>query len=148
MQVQEIMTTNPACCEPQDSLQDAVQLMINFDCGEIPVVEDRETCIPIGVITDRDVACRSVGKGLNPLEMTVSDCMSTPLVSVRPEDSLHECYRTMEENQIRRVPVVDAGGKCVGIVSLADIARNVSRADSGEVLQEVSAETLSASNVS
>ena len=100
----------------------------------------------VGVITDRDVACRTVGRGLNPLEMTVSDCMSTPVISVKPDDTLDDCYRKMEENQIRRVPVVDTGGKCIGIVSLADIALNVSKADSGEVLQEVSVQTTSASN--
>ncbi|MEO7538514.1 MAG: CBS domain-containing protein [Pyrinomonadaceae bacterium] len=147
MQVKDIMTADPACCTPQDSLESAVKLMIDFDCGEIPVVEDINTMLPIGVVTDRDITCRTVGKGLNPLEMTVNDCMSTPLISVAPSDSLDMCYETMEENQIRRVPVVDDSGKCVGIVSLADIARNASKADSGEVLQEVSAQTISASNV-
>jgi CBS domain-containing protein len=147
MKVSDIMTPDPACCKPDDSLETAVKLMIDFDCGEIPVVEDVNTCMPIGVVTDRDIVCRTVGKGLNPLEMTVSDCMSTPLISVMPDHSLDQCSEIMEENQIRRVPVVDAGGKCVGIVSLADIARNASRADSGEVLQEVSAQTISASNV-
>ena len=147
MQVKDIMTPNPACCETGDSLETAVKLMIDYDCGEIPVVDDRSTCMPVGVVTDRDIVCRTVGKGLNPLEMTVADCMSTPLISVSPDTSLDECYQMMEENQIRRLPVVDTSGKCVGIVSLADIARNVSKADSGEVLQEVSAATVSASNV-
>ncbi len=146
MQVKEIMTKDPACCAPQDSLEKAVKLMIDFDCGEIPVVDDLDACIPVGVVTDRDIVCRTIGKGLNPLEMTVADCMSSPIVSVGPDDTLDRCYEVMEENQIRRVPVVDAGGKCVGIVSLADIARNVSRADSGEVLQEVSEVSVSASN--
>src|SRR6188768_667374 len=147
MKVSDIMTPEPACCTPDDSVETAVKLMIDFDCGEIPVVEDVNTCIPIGVVTDRDIVCRTVGKGLNPLDMTVSDCMSTPLISVMPDHSLEQCSEIMEENQIRRVPVVDAAGKCVGIVSLADIARNAPRADSGEVLQEVSAQTISASNV-
>jgi len=147
MQVKDIMTTDPACCTPQSPIKEAAQLMIDFDCGEIPVVDDLKTLLPVGVITDRDVICRAVGKGLNPLEMQVADCMSTPLVSVMPDNSLDECYRTLEENQIRRVPVVGAGGKCVGIVSLADIARNVSKADSGEILNQVSAVSASASNV-
>jgi CBS domain-containing protein len=147
MQVQDIMTTDPACCEAGDSLQTVANMMIDHDCGEIPVVDDRDKCVPVGVITDRDIVCRSVAKGLNPLEMTAGDCMSSPLISIKPETTLDDCYRVMEENQIRRIPVVDASGKCVGIVSLADIARNVSRADSGEVLQEVSAATLSASNI-
>lgn len=147
MQVKDIMTENPACCTAGSTLEEAAKLMIENDCGEIPVVDDLNTCMPIGVITDRDITCRTVGKGLNPLEMTVSDCMSTPLVSVMPDINLEECLRVLEDNQIRRVPVVDAGGKCVGIVALADIARNLSKADSGEVLKEVSAVSLSASNV-
>ncbi len=144
MNVKEIMTKDPACCAPHDSLEKAVKLMIDFDCGEIPVVDDLD--MPVGVVTDRDIVCRTIGKGLNPLEMTVADCMSSPIVSVMPDDTLDRCYEVMEENQIRRVPVVDAGGKCVGIVSLADIARNVSKADSGEILQEVSEVSVSASN--
>ena len=147
MQIKEIMTKNPACCDPRDSLQQAVKLMVDNDCGEIPVVDGRETNIPIGVVTDRDIVCRTIGKGLNPLEMQVGDCMSTPLVSVTPDKTVDMCYQMMEENQIRRVPVVDGGGQLVGIVALADIARNVSRADSGEVLQEVSAPSNSPSNV-
>ena len=147
MQVKDIMTTDPACCTPESTLEEAVQLMIDNDCGEIPVVDDLATAMPVGVITDRDIVCRTIGKGRNPLEMTVGDCMSTPLISIMPANSLDECYQLLEENQIRRVPVVDAGGKCVGIVSLADIARNAPRADAGEVLQEVSASTASASNI-
>lgn len=148
MQVKDIMTTDPACCTPEITLQEAARLMVDYDCGEIPVVEDLNNPMPVGVITDRDITCRAVAKGLNPLDMTVGEIMSTPLVSVRPDDSIDKCYQVLEQNQIRRVPVVDATGKCVGIVSLADIARNVSRADSGEILQEVSTMTVSASNVS
>ncbi|MGE3467231.1 MAG: CBS domain-containing protein [Pyrinomonadaceae bacterium] len=147
MQVKDIMTTNPACCTASTKLEDAAKLMIEYDCGEIPVVDDLDACMPIGVITDRDITCRTVAQGRNPLEMTVGDCMSTPLVSVMPDNTLEECYRVIEENMIRRVPVVDAGGKCVGIVALADIARNVSKADSGEVLKEVSAASVGASSV-
>lgn len=147
MKVEDIMTVDPACCTPESSLEEAATLMIDFDCGEIPVVNDFESMLPVGVITDRDITCRTVAKGLNPLEMTVGDCMSSPLVSVMPDNPLDECYRVMEENQIRRVPVVDAGGKCIGIVSLADIAQKASKADSAEVLQEVSERSLSASSV-
>lgn len=147
MKVKDIMTTEPACCTPDAALQEAAQMMIDHDCGEIPVVDSFDTYTPVGVITDRDITCRIVAKGLNPLEMQVADCMSTPLVSVNPDDSLDKCYRVLEENQIRRVPVVDEAGKICGIVALADIAERVSKADSGEVLQQVSATTASASNV-
>jgi CBS-domain-containing membrane protein len=73
--------------------------------------------------------------------------MSVPLVSVTPEHSLDKCYQLLEDNQIRRVPVVYEAGRICGIIALADIAERVSKADSGEVLQQVSAQTTSASNV-
>jgi CBS domain-containing protein len=121
--------------------------MVDFDCGEIPVVQDYESAFPIGVITDRDIVCRAVAKGKNPLELTVGDCMSTPLIAMPDEATLDECYRALEENQIRRVPVVDANGSCIGIVSLADLSRTVSREDSAEVLYEISAATGYSSNI-
>jgi len=147
MKVKDIMTPDPACCTADSNLQQAAQMMVDHDCGEIPVVDDLENYTPVGVVTDRDMVCRTIARGLNPLEMQVGDCMSTPLVSVTPENSLDECYQVLEENQIRRVPVVDASGRICGIIALADIAERVSKADSGEVLQQVSAQTTSASNV-
>lgn len=147
MQVKEIMTPDPACCTAQDTLQKAAQLMVDCDCGEIPVVDDTSTKKPIGVITDRDITCRTVAKGLNPLEMTVSDAMSTPVICVRVDDSLEDVCYQMEQKQIRRVPVVDSEGACIGIISLADIAANAPRADSGEVLHDVSEKSMPASNV-
>lgn len=147
MQIKDIMTKDPACCTPLSTLEDAARLMVEFDCGEIPVVDEIETAMPVGVITDRDIICRAVGKGLNPLTMSVGDCMSSPVISVKPDDSLDGVYELLEQNQIRRVPVVDDGGKCIGIVALADIARIASKANSGEILREVSEETLAASNV-
>jgi CBS domain-containing protein len=146
MQVKEIMTAEPAFCTPEMPLEKVARLMIEYDCGEIPVVDNLKSGVPIGVVTDRDITCRTIAQGLNPLEMTASECMSTPVVSVKSDAPLEECYRVMEENQIRRVLVVD-GGKCSGIVSLADVSRRVSKADSAEILQEVSAATRSASNI-
>lgn len=145
MQVKDIMTTDPACCTPGTSLQEVGKMMIDHDCGEIPVVENQETKLPIGVITDRDIVCRTVALGLNPLDLTVDDCMSTPCVTVTPDMSVAECSRVMEENKIRRVPVVDAAGSCCGIVALADIALHAEKTVAGEVVKEVSQPTAAAS---
>ena len=147
MQVKDIMTLNPACCMPGTMLEEVARKMIENDCGEIPVVEDLATFLPVGVITDRDIVCRTVGKGLNPLTMTAGECMTKPPVTIMPDDSLEKCLQIMEENQIRRVPVVNASGACVGIVALADVAKNVAKKDSAEVLKEVSQASTSASNV-
>jgi CBS domain-containing protein len=147
MQVKDIMTPDPACCTPDATLEDAARHMVDNDCGEIPVVNGMTSRIPVGVITDRDIVCRIIAKGMNPLEMTVSDCMSTPIVTATPEMTLEQCFRILEDNKIRRVPVADANGKCVGIVSLADIAKNATRSDSGELLEQISAMSVSASNI-
>src|ERR671916_2108954 len=145
MKVKDIMTPDPACCTPDSSLQQAAQLMVENDCGEIPVVESEESRLPVGVITDRDITCRAVARGLNPLEMRVADCMSTPCVTVMPDTPLEECIKVMEENKIRRVPVVDAGGACCGIVALADIAQYAAKRDTAEVVKELSEASGSAS---
>ena len=147
MQVKDIMTPDPACCTPEATLEEAARKMVECDCGEIPVLDGMTSRIPVGVITDRDIVCRTIAKGENPLEMSVGDCMSTPVLTAMPDMSLEQCFRILEDNQIRRVPVVDANGKCVGIVALADIVKNSTRADSGELLQEISSTTMSASSV-
>ena len=120
-------------------------MMVDHDCGEIPVVDDKESKVPIGAITDRDIVCRTVARGINPLDLTVADCMSTPCVTVTPGMSIQECSRIMEENKIRRVPVVDADGCCCGIVALADIALHAGRDLTAEVIKEVSEPSSAAS---
>jgi len=145
MQVKEVMTDHPACCVSETALQEVAQMMVDHDCGEIPVVENKETKQPIGVITDRDIVCRTIARGINPLDLTVADCMSKPCVTVTPDMSVEQCSAIMEENKIRRVPVVDAGGSCCGIVALADIALHARRSVAAEVVKEVSEPTAAAS---
>src|SRR6266516_7433672 len=138
MQVKEVMTADPACCISETALQEVAQMMVDHECGETPVVEDKQTKLPIAVITDRDIVCRTVARGLNPLDLTVADCMSKPCVTVTPDMSVEECSRILEENKIRRVPVVDADGSCCGIVALADISLHARRNVAAEVVKEVS----------
>jgi CBS domain-containing protein len=145
MQVKEVMTTDPACCVLETSLQEVAEMMIDHDCGEIPVVENKQNYLPIGVITDRDIVCRTIAKGINPLDLTVAECISRPCVTVTPEMSIEECSRILEANQIRRVPVVDASGSCCGIVSLADIALRARQSIVAEVVKEVSEPSATAS---
>jgi CBS domain-containing protein len=121
--------------------------MVEHDCGEIPVVESKRTMNLVGVITDRDITCRTVALGRNPLEMIASERMSSPSVIVMPDTSLEECCKTMETSRVRRIPVVDEIGACCGIVSQADIARNAHKEDIAEVVKQISQPTVSASNV-
>ena len=138
MQVKEVMTANPACCTPDTPLPEVAKLMVDNDCGEIPVVENKESKNPAGVVTDRDIVVRTVAKNKNPLELTAADCMTKPIVSVTPDTSVEDCCRIMQEKQIRRVPVVDANGSLCGIVALADLAREAKEGVAGQVVKEVS----------
>ncbi len=138
MNVGEIMTENPACCTPSTGLEDVAKLMVEHDCGCIPVVDDEESRYPIGMITDRDITCRVVAKGLNPLDLTANDAMTSTVVSVTPDTSVDDCCVLMEERKIRRIAVVDEKGRCCGIVAQADIAVAGSPEEVAEVVQEVS----------
>jgi CBS domain-containing protein len=137
MQVSDIMTHDPACCTPDTDLQAVARMMVEQNCGEIPVVHGSDKR-PIGVVTDRDITCRSVAQGKNPLQMKARDCMSSPVVTVTPQMSIEECCRIMEERQLRRVPVVNERGTCCGIVAQADIALKAGQSEAGEVVKDVS----------
>ena len=139
MKVRDIMTRNPVVCTPESVLPEVAKKMADNDCGAVPVVENELSRKLVGIITDRDIVCRAVAKaGQNPLTLKARDAMSSPAKAVRPEDRLDECCRIMEKHQIRRIPVVDDGGACVGIVSLADVAAHTFRLTAAHVLREVS----------
>lgn len=144
MQVKDVMTPDPICCIPETSLTEVAGLMVENDCGEIPVVADKSTKQPVGVITDRDIVCRIIAKGEDPREKTAADCMSPNVITVTPDTSLEECCQIMEGKLIRRVPVVGENGEICGIVSLADIARQAQKSVTGEVVKEVSEPSASA----
>jgi CBS domain-containing protein len=135
------MTENPACCSPDTGLQEVAQLMVDCDCGCIPVVDDESARMPIGMITDRDITCRVVAQGRNPLDLTARDAMTSTVVSVTPETNLDECLNLMETSQIRRIAVVDANGAVCGIIAQADVAMNAPGRQTAEVVQEVSRAT-------
>jgi len=137
------MSSDPVCCTPETRLQEVAKMMVECDCGQIPVVEAASSPVPIGVVTDRDIVCRCVSKGLNPSQMTAAEVMSSPVVTVRPGSSLEECCQRLTENQLRRVPVVDDDGRCCGIVAQADIAQNAPAPVTSEVVRTVSRRTVS-----
>lgn len=132
----DVMTPEPQCCSPETTLNEVAKLMVEADCGEIPVVDASNRLI--GVVTDRDIVCRAVAKGKNPSAMTASEVMTQPVVAVPADTTLSEVVAVMEENQIRRVPVVDAQGFCCGIIAQADVAMVARESEVGELVREVS----------
>jgi CBS domain-containing protein len=135
MDIQSVMTASPACCTPETTLREAAQLMRDKDCGEIPVVDAQRR--PLGVITDRDIAVRAVAQGVNT-DASVSDYMTSPATTVSDDSSLAKVAEVMEDQQIRRVLVVDARGSITGIVAQADIARSAADSRTAEVVKQVS----------
>ncbi len=136
MKVKDIMTQNPICCAADTTIKEVAKMMLDHDCGEIPVVDNKKR--PIGVITDRDIICRILAKGENPLQKQVSECMSQPCITITPETSIEVLCDVLEENQIRRIPVVNDHGSCCGIVSQADIATHDLKEELIEVMEMVS----------
>lgn len=135
MKAQEIMTKNPALCLATTKLDEVARLMVDSDCGEIPVVRSREKAELLGVVTDRDITCRAVAHGKDPYTTQASDVMSSPAVTVTPETDLAQCCKLFEEKEIRRLPVVDPKGHCVGIISLTDIAEKAPEQYAREILR-------------
>src|SRR5438046_2266170 len=118
----DIMTPDPTRCAASTPLDEVAKLMLHSNCGEIPIV-DTADC-PIGVVTDRDIVCRVVAEGKNPMAYTAENCMSQPVITVRDDAPIADVLSTMEKHQIRRVPVVNDKECCVGMIAQADVAWN------------------------
>jgi CBS domain-containing protein len=144
MKAQEIMTSAPASCTPNDTAQSAAQLMAEHDCGCLPVVEDTDTNRLVGVVTDRDLAVRGLAEGKSP-DTPVQELMSTKPSCCTPDDDVEDVEKIMAERQVRRVPVIDGNGCCVGMVAQADLARTsergVSDREVGRVVERISEPT-------
>ncbi len=147
MKVREAMTPNPVCCTPETSLREVAEIFVEHDCGAVPVVDNKKSMRTLGIVTDRDIACRAIARGINALELTARECMSSPPVTVREAESLDSAITAMEENRVRRLIVVDEFGRCCGILSQADIALKAPKRKTAEVVREVSEPTLSSSAV-
>jgi CBS domain-containing protein len=134
MNIREVMTPNPQCVSPGDSIQNAARIMRDCDTGAVPVVENGR---PVGIVTDRDIVVRAVADGAQ-LNRPVREIVSGDVVCVTPEMSTREAEDLMSEHQVRRLPVVE-GNRLVGIVSLGDIAVKEARdSRSGDTLEHIS----------
>ena len=118
--VHEIMRVRVHSCSPQDSLHHAAQIMWEKDCGCLPVVD--EARVVKAMITDRDICMAALTQGVPLGQSSVQSAMSRSLSVCSADDPLDMVEDRMRQAQIRRVPVVDAGGVLLGLVSLTDIA--------------------------
>ncbi len=119
MKAKDIMTASPCTCSPDDTVQDVARTMRDHDCGAVPITDKGRL---VGIVTDRDLTVRAIAAGLDH-EARVADVITREPSSCDVDAELSEVERVMSDQQVRRVPIVDADKRVVGIVSQADLAR-------------------------
>lgn len=122
MFIRSVMTKTPACCKPSDTLDTVAKLMVEHNCGEIPVCDGAKL---VGVITDRDIACRAVALNRTPSAVAASEVMTKDVITIHENAKLDAALDVMQKKLVRRLPVVDDDGEIIGIVSQADLLAKI-----------------------
>jgi CBS domain-containing protein len=126
----EVMTKDPVCCLPNDSVTKVAELMKSENIGSVPVIETEQSRTLVGIVTDRDLALKIVAGALDAKSTTVETVMTHKVVTCHADDELQKALDAMAEHQLRRIPVVDNDNKIVGIIAQADVATRVDAKDS------------------
>ncbi|HZR25688.1 MAG TPA: CBS domain-containing protein [Vicinamibacterales bacterium] len=121
MIVSQLMTTDVATCTPKSDLEHAIFVMLERDCGFVPVVS--EVGRLVGAITDRDVCIAIAAHRRTPAHIHIEEAMTHPAIACRPEDTLITALGTMSRHRVHRLPVVDRDGYVQGVISMNDILR-------------------------
>ena len=122
MKIREIMSRDPACCVLSDSAQTVAKILCDRNIGSMPVLADQQSRKLVGMITDRDLCCSVIAQGLDPKTTNIEKLISLAPFTCRDGENIETCERLMQEHQVRRVPIVDAEDRIIGIVSQADLA--------------------------
>ena len=122
MLVKDLVTREVVSCTPWDTARTVAHLMKELGVGALPVVWDLADPLLEGIVTDRDLCCGVVADGKNADAIRISELMTPIPVSCQPDSTVEDCEELMQENQVHRIPVVDKRGRCVGMVSQADVA--------------------------
>jgi CBS domain-containing protein len=136
MKVKDAMHKGAEWVAPQTPIADIAKRMRDLDIGSIPVGENDRL---IGMVTDRDIACRGVANGGDLARLTARDVMSKGILYCNDTEDLEDALRIMEQKQVRRLPVINDKKRMVGMLSLGDVAHSASHELSGEVTAAVSA---------
>jgi CBS domain-containing protein len=122
MKIKDVISQNPACCVPTDNAQAVARIMCEHNVGLVPVVSDQQSKRLLGVITDRDLCCSIVARGLDPKTTPIQNYITQHPFTYRDGENVEKCERLMQEHQVRRVPIVDGNDGVIGIVAQADLA--------------------------
>jgi CBS domain-containing protein len=121
------MTSPAQWCSPDDTLESAAELMWAHDCGCLPVCISNGSVEPIGVVTDRDICMCALFNDKQLSKLSVAEAMAKSVLACRTGDSLDEAEKIMRDSHVRRLPVVDQNRALIGMISLADLAREANR---------------------
>ena len=136
MKLKELMTPDVEIVRPNATLKEAAMKMKELDVGLLPVCDDEQLC---GMLTDRDITVRSTADGQDPTTTPVEGVMTQNVVYAFEDQDEENAAKLMEENQIRRLIIINRDNRLVGIVSLGDLATRTRREQlSGEALKKVS----------
>jgi len=119
--VGDLMRSPAVCCRAGDTLHRAAQLMWEHDVGAVVVVDADGK--PLGMVTDRDVCIGAYTQGISLWQSRVESLRPRPIVSIAVNAGVVEARRSMEEQGVRRIPVVDGAGSVVGLIGLGDLVR-------------------------
>jgi len=133
MKISDVMLSRAVYAEPSDSLQAAACKMSDENVGSLPVTDQGKL---VGVITDRDIVTRAVGKGMGA-DALVQSAMTAEIVTYSAGTLISDATETMRSKQIRRLYVTE-GGRLAGVVSLGDLALETQTDGSGQTLREIS----------
>lgn len=135
----EVMTKEPVCCLPDDTVAKVAQLMQRNNIGSIPVIENDQTRKLVGIVTDRDLALKIIAKDQDAKSTKVETVMTRQVVTCLAGDDLQRALDAMAEHQLRRIPIVDDSHKIVGIIAQADVATRVNQPEkTAEMVKEIS----------
>ena len=135
----EVMTRDPACCVPGDSITRVAQVMKEQDVGSVPVVDATESRKLVGIVTDRDLVVKVLAGGRGIENAAVRDAMTSNPASCRDTEDVERAVKVMADRQVRRMPIVDGEGRLVGIIAQADVATRVNRDQkTGELVEAIS----------
>lgn len=124
MLLKDVCTANVVCCSAQTTAVQAASLMRHHHVGDLVVVDaPNDEGVPLGVVTDRDLAIDVLGKGLDPVKTTVGSLMRKPVVVAHEAEDTGQVIERMRTHGVRRLPVVGHEGEVVGIITLDDLLR-------------------------
>ena len=131
----DLMTPDPTCVKEDQTLADAARMMRDLDVGALPICGNDDRLK--GMLTDRDIVVKCVAAGGDPPTVTAGSLAEGPPLTIGADVDIREALEVMQDQQVRRLPVIDAH-RLVGIVSQADIARELSAVQTGETVAEIS----------